>query len=148
MSEPVFIGVGNRFRRDDGAGPEVADRLAAAGLQAIEHAGDGAALLDILSAHREATVIDATRSGKSPGTIVWIDAVHEALPQDVFNRSTHLFGLAEAVETLRSLGGLPERLVIAGIEGADFEMGQGLSEPVARAVEKVVEQIASAGGAD
>ena len=147
MSDTVFIGVGNRFRRDDGAGPVVADRLAAAGMRAIEHAGDGAALVDILSTHRDATVIDATRSGKVPGTIVWIDAVHESLPHDLFNRSTHLFGLAEAVETLRLLGGLPERLVIAGIEGADFDMGQGLSEPVARAVDTIVGQIASAGGA-
>lgn len=143
MSDPVFIGVGNRFRRDDGAGPAVIDCLAAAGHRTIEHGGDGAALMDILSTQQNAAIIDATRSGKDPGAIVWIDAVHETLPRDLFNRSTHLFGLAQAIETLRTLGGLPPRLLVAGIEGEDFDMGQGLSAPVARAVETVAGKIAS-----
>ena len=41
--------------------------------------------------------------------------------------STHALGLADAVELARSLGRLPQRVVVYGIEGAAFEFGNGLS---------------------
>ena len=55
--------------------------------------------------------------------------------------STHALGVGEAVELVRSLGRMPERLVIYGIEGARFGHGEPMSAEVERAVEEVVARI-------
>jgi hydrogenase maturation protease len=47
---------------------------------------------------------------------------------------THAFGLAAAVELARALQRLPRRLVLVGVEGAEFEAGAALTPPVVRAV--------------
>ena len=138
MPETLFIGVGNSFRRDDGAGPVVAARLSGRGAQTRVHAGDGTGLIEYFSEAAKIVLIDATRSGAPGGTILDIDATRTPLPTEFFHYSTHRFGLAEAVETARRLGLLPEALRVIGIEGVDFGPGEGLSEPVEAAVRRVV----------
>ena len=139
----LILGIGNRFRRDDGVGPAVADRLAALGIPAQEHSGEGAGLIDAWSGAARVVVVDATQSGAAPGTIARLDAVDAAPPRGLFRYSSHLFGLAEAVETARALGRLPENLVIWGIEGAEFGFGDTLTPVVAAAAEAVAQRIAA-----
>ncbi|HYG84882.1 MAG TPA: hydrogenase maturation protease [Azospirillum sp.] len=139
---PLILGIGNRFRCDDGVGPAIADRLNALGIPAQEHSGEGAGLIDAWSAAKHVVVVDATQSGADPGTIVRLDAAGAPLPRNLFRYSSHLFGLAEAVETARTLGRLPERLVIWGIEGAAFGFGEVLTPTVAGAADEVVRRIA------
>ena len=55
--------------------------------------------------------------------------------------STHALGLAEAVELARSLGRLPQRVVVYGIEGESFAFGKGLSAAVAAAADRVTEEV-------
>ena len=144
---PLIVGIGNRFRRDDGVGPWVADALRDAGRQVHVHAGDGTALLDLFAVHGDIILVDATRSGAVPGDLVRIDAGAEPLHADMFHYSTHRFGLAEAVETARALDLLPARLRVFGIEGKDFGAGIGLSDPVeAAARDLVAELVAEAAG--
>lgn len=145
MSDVLFVGVGNRWRRDDGVGPVVVQALAQAlaghGARAMEHGADGAGLIDIFASAAAVVLIDATRSGAAPGTVQRFDAVAGPLRADLFHYSTHRFGLAEAVETARALGQLPARLLVLGIEGADFGPGEGLSTPVARAAKALIVQL-------
>ncbi len=140
---PLFVGIGNAFRSDDGVGPFVAEALAARGYAAQVHAGDGTGLMDLFEAHEALVLVDATHSGAAPGTIVSFDAVAEKLPAELFHYSTHRFGLAEAVETARALGSLPKRLVVHGIEGGEFGAGTELSGPVREAAERLIEKLAS-----
>src|ERR1035437_11103975 len=63
-------------------------------------------------------------------------------PYTTLFRSTHHFGLAEAVELARVLDRLPPCLWIYGIEGRRFEQGSCPSPEVARAIEEVAERIA------
>ena len=51
--------------------------------------------------------------------------------------STHHLGVAEAVELGRSLGRLPDRREVIGIEGGWFGAGRGLSPEVRGAVEEL-----------
>ncbi|MEI8395097.1 MAG: hydrogenase maturation protease [Rhodospirillaceae bacterium] len=148
MDDLLIIGVGNRFRRDDAVGPLVADRLMARGLPAIEHSGEGAGLIEAWSGARRVIVVDATSSGSARGTVRRIDAIAEALPSHFFRYSSHLFGLAEAIATARTLGRLPPALVIYGIEGGDFGFGEELSPEVAAAADSVVEQVVVEAGAE
>jgi hydrogenase maturation protease len=136
-----LIGIGNHFRRDDAAGLEVVRRLRLAhppGVILIEQEGEPASLIESWSTADEALVVDGVSSGAAPGTIHRFDVTDAPLPAEVFNPSTHSMGLPEAVELARELDRLPARLVVYGIEGEDFEAGEGLSEPVQRTVEKLV----------
>lgn len=135
---PLIVGIGNRFRRDDGVGPWVAEGLQKAGLETHVHAGDGTGLLDLFEARGNVILVDATRSGAVPGSRVVLDAGLAPLCADMFHYSTHRFGLAEAVETARALGSLPQRLWVYGIEGRDFGAGIGLTDRVAHAAMALV----------
>ena len=142
MSDPatqsvLIIGVGNRDRGDDGAGPVVADRLRAKGVAAIDVAGDCTRLLDVWQDRQRVIVIDAMRSGAPVGTVRTFDAIREPLPKDAFNVSTHLFGLAAAIELARPLDRLPPNLTVYGIESRNFAVGAPMSEPVVDALSEV-----------
>ena len=140
VADLLILGVGNPFRSDDGVGPFVAARLAAAGWPARAHAGDGTGILDAMAEAGHLVLVDATRSGAAPGTRVSFGG-HDPLPADLFHYSTHRFGLAEAVETARALGMLPARLTVHGIEGAAFGPGARLSAPVAAAAGALLAEI-------
>lgn len=134
----LILGIGNALRRDDGVGPFVAARLAAEGLAARVHAGDGTGIIDAMAEAGHLVLIDATRSGAAPGTRTTLDAIAAPIPAELFHYSTHRFGLAEAVETARALGLLPRALTVHGIEGSDFGPGERLSAPVAEAAEALI----------
>ena len=133
------IGLGNEWRGDDGAGPEVARRL---GGQVLS--GEPVGLVEALEGEDEVVLVDALSSGAAPGTVHVFEAGAEPLPARLFgSSSTHALGLAEAVELARSLGRLPRRVLVYGIEGAAFDYGTGLSPEVESAVGRVVEEVAS-----
>ena len=134
------IGLGNEWRGDDGVGIEVARRLGGR-----ELGGEPIELAEALAGEPEVTVVDAVSSGAPPGTVHTFDASTEPLPARLFGASsTHALGLAEAVELARSLGRLPDRVVVYGIEGSSFGFGKGLSPEVERAADRLVEELGRA----
>lgn len=155
----VVLGVGNAWRRDDGAGPAVTRRLRvqlgdgepacrspeAEGLVVRELEGEATELMAAWEGAGTVLVIDAVQVGAgdgAPGRVCRFDAVASPLPA-IFSpaASSHGLGLAEAVELSRRLGTLPPRLVVYGIEGEDFGPGEGLTPAVAAAVERVAEEV-------
>ena len=136
----VIIGVGNRWRCDDGAGIAAAERLAERNVPAHPHTGDPASLMALWEGADEVILIDAVNSGESPGTVVVLDATDQELPVGML-RSTHGMGPADAVELARSLHSLPGRVVVYGIEGLEYGYGRTLSAPVQAAIDRVVEMI-------
>jgi hydrogenase maturation protease len=132
VSGPVVVGVGNDWRGDDAAGLVVARRLRAAGIPAVEAGGDPAVLLDAWAGASHAIVVDAVRSGAAPGTVHRLDAGR--LPDGLRAGSTHALGLAEAIALARTLGRLPARLEIYGIEAGQAQIAADLTPAVARAV--------------
>lgn len=139
----VVIGIDNSFRRDDGVGAEVASTVRALvppTVSVLTLDGESARLVDAWSGADVAIVVDAVRSGRVPGDIRRLDI--DALPGVETRAGTHGFGLAEAVELARVLDRLPGRLVLWGVEGADFAEGCGLTPAVARAVPLAARRIA------
>ena len=65
----------------------------------------------------------------------------QPLPATFAGRSTHAFTVAQAIELARSLGRLPARLVVVGIEGRSFEAGAALGPAVAAAIEPAAERV-------
>ncbi len=132
-----IVGLGNEWRGDDGVGLEVARRLGGTRLT-----GEPVGLVDALNGSAEIVLVDAVCSGAEPGAVHVFDASTEPLPAAVFGAtSTHTIGLAEAVELARSLGRLPGRVLLYGIEGADFGFGKRFSPEVAAAADRVVEEV-------
>ncbi len=147
MSRSVLIvGVGNTYRRDDGAGIAAARRLGTlpANVRVLVTNGDPTLLLDEWESADVVIVIDATRSRAAAGTIRRYNANAGPLPTVFFRSSTHAFGISEAIELARRLRRLPERVMLFGIEGRDFTVGEGLSPEVDAAVNEVSTLVAIA----
>nr|WP_231370987.1 hydrogenase maturation protease [Thioalkalivibrio sp. ALJ16] len=129
---PLVIGIGNPWRGDDGIGHAVVDALAdTPGLATAKSQGEPAELMELWQGHDPVILVDAIVTGAAPGTLHRLDA-REPLPRGA-RYSSHGIGLAEAVELARSLGELPDTLIVHGIEPARLEDGAGLS-PAIRAV--------------
>lgn len=141
----VVIGIGNPDRGDDALGLEVIDRLRRnpPGEARLETArGDMLKVIEMIERADHAILVDAMRSGTEPGHVLRLDAstgsVKTAL--DSF-ASTHTVNLAETIELARSLGRMPGRLIVYGVEAADFTLGHPLSPRVAGVVDEVTSRI-------
>ncbi len=139
----LVVGVGHRDRGDDGAGPALADAVAALappGVDAFVTEGNLVGLLDVWAGRTRVVVVDATASGALPGTVRELD------PAGPFRHtaatSSHGFGLAETLALARALGRLPPEVRLFGIEGACYDIGAPLSDPVAAAVRGLAERLA------
>jgi hydrogenase maturation protease len=144
MATTLVIGIGNPYRRDDGAGIAVVRRLrllVPQDVEVVECPGDLTMLLDIWQGYSRVIVIDAMRSGRAAGEVMRFDASTQTLPANTRFSSTHAMGLNEILVLAQTLNQRPPQLVLYGIEGADFGEGEGLSEEVAKAVEDVVRYI-------
>jgi hydrogenase maturation protease len=143
-SHILLIGIGNEYRGDDSIGLNVIRALKGRELpdtMLIESSGGGAELIEMLSSVRMAILIDAVSSGGKPGAIYRFDALRQTIPAQLSFPSTHVFGVAEAIELARVLGRLPPSLIVYAIEGENFSIGVGLSLKASEAVQKVVEQV-------
>ncbi len=140
----LLIGIGNPDCGDDGAGVEVVRRVAAAsdGIGTLTLSGGAAELIDAWSGTDRVVVVDAARSGRPPGTVSRFEADAEPLPAGHERRSTHGLGLAEAIELARNLGLLPSRLTVYAIEAAETAVGSVMTPAVARAVERLADELA------
>jgi len=156
----VVVGMGSEYRRDDGAGPAVADLVtrAAGGVTNLGPIADPLDLLGLWDDADLAVVIDAVRTGAEPGTVQVIElntgsSADPGGPAPSTGSSTHGIGLAGVLRLARAIGRAPKRVVVVGIEGGDFGQGEGLTPEVARAVphaarhvtDFMMEQIGAAG---
>ncbi|HZQ64725.1 MAG TPA: hydrogenase maturation protease [Gaiellaceae bacterium] len=135
----VVVGVGNALRGDDGAGLAVAARLEGRvpdGVAVVPCVQEPSRLVDAWRGAAAAVVVDAVASGASPGTLHRFDAGVQPLPGRVFRSSTHAFGVGETIELARALGALPARVLVYGVEGAEFAAGEGLTPAVDEAVDR------------
>ena len=139
----VVIGVGNAYRGDDAVGLAVAERVRgrATDIEVVVCEQEPIQLLDAWAGADLALLVDAVSSGAEPGRVHRLDATSEPVPASVFRGSTHAFGVAEVVELGRALGRLPGKLLVFGVEGAEFRAGDELTPAVAAAVEPLVEEL-------
>lgn len=149
-SEPVeapsrrilVAGVGNVLRGDDGFGPAVTELLSELpdGAEVIETGTGGIALLQELMVGCSGLIlIDAVDRGAVPGTVFYIEpevARGEHVPD------VHLANPERVLSMAKTMGVLPERVVIIGCQPEDTEeLCQGLSPCVQRALAIAVRKI-------
>ncbi len=128
----MIIGVGNEYRGDDGVGPAVAHVLADGTLppdvEVTIQSGEATALMTAWADATDVILIDAVAAQDMPGTIYRIEAHAKPIPERFLSSSTHDFGVAAAIELARAIGQLPPRVIVYGIEGADYSMGTQLPD--------------------
>ena len=144
MPRILVAGLGNDLRRDDGVGPEIALRVARSsrpGVTVLVNAGEPADLIEAWRGADVAIVLDAMRLGLDPGGCRRFEIDRAGLPRGPFALSSHATNLPDVVELARALDALPGRLLVFGVEGADFGPGEGLSPRVAASVERVAGEV-------
>jgi hydrogenase maturation protease len=139
------IGAGNAWRGDDAAGLLVVRRLQQEKLpqvQIVESPGSGTAIANAWKNAPRVIVVDAVVAGGAPGTIYRIDAHDPGATLPVSHTATtHGWGLSEALALGKVYQNLPPVLIIYGIEGANFGIGESLSPPVAAAIPETARRI-------
>ena len=142
----TILCVGSPFG-DDRAGWAAAASLAASKL-VTSSAGridvrildrPGSLLLAEFGQSGDVILIDALCSGALPGTIQRLDADGVCAARSLL--SSHGVGVAQAVDLARSLGCLPARFLLFGIEADRQQAGSGLSPEVMAALPQLVEQV-------
>jgi hydrogenase maturation protease len=140
----IVIGIGNEFRGDDAAGLLVVRRLKKkqpAGVELREQSGEAIALMETMDGADAVILVDAVQSGAEAGQIHRYDASEQAMQAQFLRCSTHNFSVHDAIEMARTLGKLPPRLMVYGIEGLHFEPGAELSPAVQTALVETVQRI-------
>jgi len=149
----LIAGVGNIFLGDDGFGPEVARRLATAGLPGWVRVADygisGMHLAyDLADRYQTAILIDAAPRGGKPGTVTVLDVTAEhrrdlAAAGGPLSASwlfdAHGMQPDVVLGVLEMLGaGGETRILVVGCEPASVDYRMELSEPVTKAVDEAV----------
>ncbi len=142
-SQRVLVaGVGNVLRGDDGFGPAVTELLKGLppGAEVIETGTGGIALLQELMVGCSGLIlVDAVERGAPPGTLFFIEP---EVDHAVHVPDVHLANPARVLSMAKTMGVLPDRVVIIGCQPLDTEeLCQGLSPPVQRALASAVKKI-------
>ncbi len=149
----LIAGVGNVLRADDAFGVEVARRMAKlplpAGVHLVEIGIAGIALVQELQEGWDVlVVVDAVDHQRPPGTVLLIEPevvdVHElswAERGDLL-ADMHLATPERVLMLAKAMGILPPTLLMVGCQIADPDaVGQGMTAPVAAAVDIAVREI-------
>ncbi|MFD3921959.1 hydrogenase maturation protease [Streptomyces sp. NPDC058595] len=140
----VVIGVGNSFRRDDGAGPAVVEAVrfrVPDGTQLAASDGEPGRMISLWNRHDHVVIVEVVHARPSrPGRLHHVSAERVA---GLAGRrgSTHALGLAETVALATVLDRMPCSLVVHAVEGGDFTFGTGLSAPVAAALPRLIHRV-------
>jgi hydrogenase maturation protease len=155
MSEPALgrilvAGIGNAWLRDDGFGGEVARRLEQRELPdgvAVMDVGTGGLDLayEVMRGYDALVLLDVSRQGGEPGTLYVMEVDEESVDagiEDGQEINPHGMDPQTVLRFVKSIGGWPGRVVVIACEPETVEeMGWGLSEQVALAVERAIEVV-------
>jgi hydrogenase maturation protease len=140
----VVIGVGNEYRRDDGAGPAVLARLrdrVPPGVELVLTDGEPTRLIDAWTSASLAVVVDAVCADPPrPGRVHRFE-LDRPLAGATRTASSHGFGLDDAIQLALVLDRMPSRLIVYAIEAADLTQGTGLTPLVAAVVDEAASAI-------
>lgn len=150
MKRILVAGVGNAWLRDDGFGGEVVKRIGTRELP------EGAVVLDfgsggldlayeVMRGYDALVLVDISRQGGEPGTLYVMEAHEEDVEAGIEDGQVinpHGMDPQTVLRFVKTVGAWPGKVVVVACEPAQVEeMGLGLSDEVARAVEGAVELV-------
>jgi hydrogenase maturation protease len=145
--DTLIIGCGNLLRGDDGVGPFIIRKLWDLGLpEGVRVADGGTAGMDVAFKMRGADqviIVDAARTGAEPGTLYRVPGEElEQLPP-LTGIHMHAFRWDHALAFGRWLlkDEYPQNITVYLIEGACFDFGASLSQPVVEQMNALAEHL-------
>lgn len=145
MSRPhaMVLGVGSSHG-DDQIGWKVIDELAAQGIEALslKKLATPIELVDLLDQASEIHIVDAGESlNASVRRLRYCDRQGRALVSRSANRSTHDFGLVQALELAESMGNSTDHITIWLAAGENFEPLAAISKRAMHSVTDCVNDV-------
>ncbi|MDT8448461.1 MAG: hydrogenase maturation protease [bacterium] len=138
----MILGIGNQLRGDDGLGPQAALLIQQAKPQwPVRQLSDLSGVLDYLEESADLCLLDCLQGAGPVGSLHSFDLLKQTLPPIRVGWSSHGFNLPALLGLSRHLGQQPRRLLLFGLEGACFAIGQGLSSPVAANLETLCRRV-------
>ena len=143
----AVVGCGNILMRDDGVGVRAVERLRERGVaEGVELIDAGTALMDVLpflGGVDKTILVDAVRAGGEPGAVyrMPLAELENTARRPGGAASLHDIELREALTLARLENADLGEVVVIGMEPGPIETGMELSEPVERAVPRLIEAI-------
>jgi hydrogenase maturation protease len=150
MKRILVAGIGNAWLKDDGFGSEVVKRLESRTLPegaAVFDFGTGGLDLayEVMRGYDALLLIDVSRQGGEPGTLYVMEALEEDVAAGIEDGQVvnpHGMDPQTVLRFVKTLGAWPGKVVVVACEPEQVEeMGLGLSEGVARAVDGAVDLV-------
>jgi hydrogenase maturation protease len=148
MKRILIAGIGNAWLHDDGFGGEVVKRLEGRELPegtAVFDFGTGGLDLayEVMRGYDALVLVDVSRQGGEPGTLYVMEALEEDVEAGIEDGqiiNPHAMDPQTVLRFVKTLGAWPGKVVVVACEPARVEeMGLGLSDDVARAVDGAVD---------
>ncbi len=145
MKKVLILGLGNILLGDEGLGIRALkeleeDFIFEEGTELLDGGTGAFFLLPYLEKTDYLLVIDAIKTGASPGSVIFESI--EKLPQETLEKlSLHEVSLLDLLHLLEFKGKKLEKIVIAGIEPKRLEVGTSLSSEVEKSLPCLKEMV-------
>jgi hydrogenase maturation protease len=151
MKRILIAGIGNAWLADDGFGGEVVKRLEDRELpdgSVVFDFGTGGLDLasEVMRGYDALVLVDVSRQGGEPGTLYVMEALEDEIEAGIEDGQVinpHAMDPQTVLRFVKTVGAWPGKVLVVACEPARVEeMGLGLSDEVARAVDGAVELVA------
>lgn len=138
----LVLGIGNVLMTDDSLGIRVIDELQRRfrfpeNVELLDGGTSGIELLSYIVNRDYLIIVDAIKSGFSPGTVVKVEG--EDVPAKFMTRiSPHQLGLSDLLAAATLTGELPKQMVLFGIEPKLVALGLEMTDEVKKSFEKLL----------
>jgi hydrogenase maturation protease len=150
MKRILVAGIGNAWLSDDGFGGEVVRRLERRelpeGTVVLDFGTGGLDLAyEVMRGYDALVLVDVSRQGGEPGTLYVMEASEEEVDAGIEDGQVinpHAMDPQTVLRFVKTVGAWPGKVVVVACEPERVEeMGLGLSDEVARAVDGAVELV-------
>jgi len=146
----LVAGIGNAWLRDDGFGGHVAKKLEERelpeGVSVFDFGSGGLDLAyEVLRGYHALVLVDVSQQGGEPGTLYVMEPDEEEIAggiEDGEMINPHGMDPQTVLRFVKAVGGWPGKVVVVACEPLNVEeMGLGLSDEVAGAVDRAVQVV-------
>lgn len=141
----LILGVGNEKMGDEGVGVRIARELHNSfvfpdAVEVVDGGIDGLSLLPLIRTATEVVIIDSVDRSAKPGSIFMFNSEEMRLA-DARQLSSHDDGIIAAINAATELGEHFDAMVIGVQPKSNDRFGSGLSKPVTKNMNRVIEII-------
>jgi hydrogenase maturation protease len=145
MHDVLVVGLGNVLLTDDGVGIAAVHRLEQewelpAGVEALDGGTLGLSLLPYIAEARHLILLDAVRTGATPGSVVRISG-DDVAPVVATRLSPHQVGVKDLLDGASLIEKQPGRVLLLGVEPERIGLGIDRTPVVEAAIAPLLDEL-------